>query len=257
MAVHAPQFPTDGITWFNIDGPPPTLESLRGRLVILDFWTLCCINCMHVLPTLAEIERRYPDRVAVIGVHSPKFAAERDPAKVEAAIARYGIAHPVIHDPNRLVGDQVLAEERMNAYYLTINAGKKSLTLNLKEERGRKILYDLIIKLDVDVFVTNQLPKNYGKLGIDYETLAALKNDLIWIGVTGFGPESNEGAYDPILQARAALMDLTGEADGPPQVLGVPLPDMGSSEQVFGLVMKALYKKAITGKGSKGIYSCY
>ncbi|MEN2978107.1 thioredoxin-like domain-containing protein [Tistrella bauzanensis] len=99
MAVHAPQFPTDGITWFNIDGPPPTLESLRGRLVILDFWTLCCINCMHVLPTLAEIERRYPDRVAVISVHSPKFAAERDPAKVEAAIARYGITHPVIHDP--------------------------------------------------------------------------------------------------------------------------------------------------------------
>jgi len=167
------------------------------------------------------------------------------------------LEHPVIHDPNRLVGDKVMAEERMNAYYLTINAGKKALTLNLKEKRGREILHELIRKLKVDIFVTNQLPKNYTKLGIDYETLAALKDDLIWIGVTGFGPQSNEGAYDPILQARSALMDLTGEADGTPQVLGVPLPDMGSSEQVYGLAMKALYKRALTGSGTRIDFSMF
>ncbi len=167
------------------------------------------------------------------------------------------LEHPVIHDPNRLVGDKVMAEERMNAYYLTINAGKKALTLNLKEVRGQEILHELIRKLKVDIFVTNQLPKNYTKLGIDYETLSALRNDLIWIGVTGFGPQSNEGAYDPILQARAALMDLTGEADGSPQVLGVPLPDMGSSEQVYGLAMKALYKRALTGIGTRIDFSMF
>ncbi|MEA3348575.1 MAG: CoA transferase, partial [Pseudomonadota bacterium] len=105
--------------------------------------------------------------------------------------------------------------------------------------------------------VTNQLPKNYTKLGIDYDTLAAVKPDLIWIGVTGFGPQSNEGAYDPILQARAALMDLTGEAEGSPQVLGVPLPDMGSSEQVYGLTMRALYKRAVTGSGSRIDFSMF
>ena len=167
------------------------------------------------------------------------------------------LEHPVFHDPNRLVGDQVLAEERMNAYYLTINAGKQALTLNLKEAKGRKLLHELIASLPVDIFVTNQLPKNYVKLGIDYETLAARKKDLIWIGVTGFGPERNEGAYDPILQARSGLMDLTGEADGAPQVLGIPLPDMGSSEQVYGLAMKALYKKALTGKGSRIDFSMF
>ena len=167
------------------------------------------------------------------------------------------LEHPVIHDPNRLVGDKVMAEELMNAYYLTINAGKKSLTLNLKEARGQEILHELIRKLKVDIFVTNQLPKNYAKLGIDYEALSALRNDLIWIGVTGFGPQSNEGAYDPILQARAALMDLTGEADGSPQVLGVPLPDMGSSEQVYGLAMKALYKRALTGAGTRIDFSMF
>ncbi len=167
------------------------------------------------------------------------------------------IEHPVYHDPNRLVGDNVLGEDRMNSYYLTINCGKKAITLNLKEEKGKEILYKLIENLDVDIFVTNQLPKNYKKLGIDYETLSSIKKNIIWVGVTGFGPESNEGAYDPILQARGALMDLTGEPDGEPQVVGIPLPDMGSSEQVYGLVMKALYKRAVTGEGSKIDFSMF
>ena len=167
------------------------------------------------------------------------------------------IEHPVMHDPNRLVGDKVLDEEKMNSYYLTINSGKKAITLNLKHEKGKKLLYDLIKKLDVDIFVTNQLPKNYEKLGIGYNQLSAIKKDIIWIGVTGFGPESNEGAYDPILQARGGLMDLTGEADGAPQVVGIPLPDMGSSEQVFGLAMRALFKRAVTGKGSKIDFSMF
>ncbi len=167
------------------------------------------------------------------------------------------IEHPVYHDPNRLVGDNVLGEDRMNSYYLTINCGKKAITLNLKEEKGKEILYKLIENLDVDIFVTNQLPKNYKKLGIDYDTLSSFKKNIIWVGVTGFGPESNEGAYDPILQARGALMDLTGEPDGEPQVVGIPLPDMGSSEQVYGLVMKALYKRAVTGEGSKIDFSMF
>ncbi len=167
------------------------------------------------------------------------------------------IENPKRHDPNRLVGENILNEYGMNTYYLTINAGKKAITLDLKSEKGKKILYKLIEKLEVDIFVTNQLPRNYKKLGIDYETLRKIKPDIIWIGVTGFGPESNEGAYDPILQARAGLMDVTGEPDGPPQVLGVPLPDMGSSEMVFGLTMKALYKRAVTGKGSKIDFSMF
>ena len=105
------------------------------------------------------------------------------------------LEHPVMHDPNRLVGDKVLDEERMNAYFLTINSGKKALTLNLKEERGQEILHELVKKLDVDIFVTNQLPKNYGPLGIAYDILREVKPDLIWVGLTGFGPDSNEAAY--------------------------------------------------------------
>ena len=160
------------------------------------------------------------------------------------------LEHPVYGDPNRMIGDNVLSEERMNAYFLCINAGKKDLTLNLAEAEGQKIFQALIRELKVDIFATNQLPKNYKKLGIDYDTLKSLRPDIIWLGVTGFGPDSNEGAYDPILQARGGLMELTGEGDGDPQVVGIPLPDMGTSEHAYGLVMKALYKRQTTGAGS-------
>ena len=161
------------------------------------------------------------------------------------------LEHPVYGDPNRMIGENVLSEERMNAYYLCINAGKKDLTLNLAEEEGQKIFHALIRELKVDIFATNQLPRNYKKLGIDYDTLKSLRSDIIWLGVTGFGPDSNEAAYDPILQARSGLMELTGEGDGDPQVLGIPLPDMGTSEHAYGLVMKALFKRQATGEGSR------
>lgn len=160
------------------------------------------------------------------------------------------LEHPIYGDPNRMIGDNVLGEERMNAYFLCINAGKKALTLNMADPEGQKIFQSLIQTLNVDVFATNQLPRNYKKLGIDYGTLQKIKPDIIWLGVTGFGPDSNEGAYDPILQARSGLMELTGEASGEPQVLGIPLPDMGTSEHAYGLLMKALYKRQVNGEGS-------
>lgn len=162
------------------------------------------------------------------------------------------LEHPVFGDPNRLVGDQFLqGEERMNSYFMAINSGKEALTLNLAEPGGQEILLKLIRELKVDVFATNQLPKNYRKLGIDYESLKAAKEDIIWVGITGFGPDSNEAAYDPILQARGGLMELTGERVGTPQVTGIPLPDMGTSEHAYGAIMKALFVRAMTGKGSR------
>ncbi len=161
------------------------------------------------------------------------------------------LEHPVYGDPNRMIGENVLNEERMNAYFLCINAGKKALTLNLAMPEGQTLFRALLKKLKVDIFINNQLPKNYTKLGIDYDSIRKLKDDIIWLGVTGFGPDSNEGAYDPILQARSGLMELTGDADADPQVTGIPLPDMGTSEHAYGLLMKALFKRAVTGKGAR------
>ncbi len=162
------------------------------------------------------------------------------------------LEHPQFGDPNRKVGEPFApGEDQMGSYFLSINAGKEALTLNLKSPKGQQLLLDLIARLKVDVFATNQLPKNYQTLGIAYETLRAAKPDLIWLGLTGFGPDSNEAAYDPVLQARGGLMDLTGEAGGSPQVVGIPLPDMGTSEHAYGLLMRALYRRAVTGEGSR------
>lgn len=161
------------------------------------------------------------------------------------------IEHPVYGDPNRMIGENTLGEERMYSYFLPINCEKKAITLNMGTPEGQALLKELMVKLKVDIFATNQLPRNYDKLGIDYESLRKMREDLIWVGLTGFGPQSNEAAYDPILQARSGLMELTGEAEGSPQVLGIPLPDMGTSEHAYGQIMKALYLRGVSGAGSR------
>ena len=159
--------------------------------------------------------------------------------------------HPVYGDPNRRVGENRLNEDRMYTYFLAINCQKEAITLDLGTPEGLEIFKKLLIELKVDVFATNQLPRNYKKLGIDYEMVKAIKPDIIWVGLTGFGPESNEAAYDPILQARGGLMELTGDKNSSPYVLGVHLPDMGASEHGYGQIMKALFKRASTGEGSR------
>jgi len=161
------------------------------------------------------------------------------------------LEHPIYGDPNRMIGENRLGEEKMNTYFMAINSGKKCVTLDLGSTEGKEVLKDLIITLNVDIFATNQLPRNYEKLGIDYATMKSVKPDIVWVGLTGFGPDSNEAAYDPILQARGGLMELTGEAGKDPQVVGIPLPDMGTSEHAYGLIMKALAKRAMTGEGSR------
>lgn len=162
------------------------------------------------------------------------------------------VEHPVMCDPNRMIGEPFApGEDRMCSYFFAFNAGKEAITLNLKDPRAQELLHRLVKELDVDVFATNQLPKNYAPLGIDYDTMRAIKPDIIWVGLTGFGPDSNEAAYDPILQARGGLMDLTGEPGQDPQVTGIPLPDMGTSEHAYGQLMKALFKRAVTGEGSR------
>lgn len=76
-----------------------TLADLRGKIVILDFWTFCCINCLHVLDELRELEEQHRDVLVIVGVHSPKFAHEADPVALAAAVERYEVHHPVLDDP--------------------------------------------------------------------------------------------------------------------------------------------------------------
>jgi len=88
-----------GETWFNTGDKDLSLKDLRGKIVILDFWAFCCVNCLHVLDELRPLEAKYADVLVTIGVHSPKFDYEAETSAVAAAIERYDIAHPVINDP--------------------------------------------------------------------------------------------------------------------------------------------------------------
>ena len=88
-----------GRNWLNTGGKPLDLEALRGKIVLLDFWTFCCINCLHVLDELRPLEEKYSDVLVTVGVHSPKFEHEADPVALAAAVERYEIHHPVLDDP--------------------------------------------------------------------------------------------------------------------------------------------------------------
>ncbi len=95
--VRAPELPAS-LEWLNTDGPLRLAEQ-RGRIVLLDFWTYCCINCLHVLSDLRYLEDKYGDELLVIGIHSPKFPNERVADQVRLAIERHHIRHPVANDP--------------------------------------------------------------------------------------------------------------------------------------------------------------
>lgn len=95
--IKAPEFPTD-FDWINTK-EPLSLEKLKGHVIVLDFWTYCCINCMHTLPVLAQLEKKYEDRpVVFIGVHSAKYFNEQDKNNISQAVGRYEIKHPVLVD---------------------------------------------------------------------------------------------------------------------------------------------------------------
>lgn len=96
--VRAPELTGLG-GWLNTGGQVLTLQDFRGSFLLLDFWTFCCVNCLHVLAELRPLEERFGDVLTVVGVHSPKFAHEAEHANVVAAVQRYEVHHPVLDDP--------------------------------------------------------------------------------------------------------------------------------------------------------------
>ncbi|TDD19736.1 redoxin domain-containing protein [Kribbella turkmenica] len=97
MHVRAPELRGRG--WLNTGGRELALADFRGRFLLLDFWTFCCVNCLHVLAELRPVEEKYGDALVIVGVHSPKFAHEGEEAAVRAAVDRYEVGHPVLDDP--------------------------------------------------------------------------------------------------------------------------------------------------------------
>ncbi|MCL4744288.1 MAG: CoA transferase, partial [Burkholderiaceae bacterium] len=154
-------------------------------------------------------------------------------------------------DPNRYIGQRVCDDDR-RSYFIAPNVGKEAIALNLKDPRGQAALGRILTELEVDVFCCNTVPRRYAQLGIDYETLSATRPGLIWAAISAMGPEFPDApGYDPVIQAMAGYMELTGQSDGPPTLSGVPLVDLKAGDEVYANVMMALAERAETGRGTR------
>lgn len=154
-------------------------------------------------------------------------------------------------DPNRYIGSDIADEDR-HSYFIAPNVGKEAIALNLKEQAGRDVLHRMIREMDVDVFCCNTLPGRYQAFGIDYETLSAIRPELIWAGISALGPEyPDTPGYDPGIQAMAGFMETTGDPDGPPMLSGIPIIDLKAGDEVFAQVCLALAERAETGTGKR------
>lgn len=137
-----------------------------------------------------------------------------------------------------------------STYYFSANRNKRSITLNLKEETGKEIFLDLVRK--ADIVLENFKTGTMKRLGLSYEYLKTINDQLIMCSVTGFGqtgPYKEEPGFDPVIQAISGLMDVTGDADGEPTKIGVPIADMLTSNYVAISIMSAIRMRDFNNEG--------
>lgn len=142
VRIRAPEFPSN-LPWLNCKSPL-SLKSLRGQIVLLDFWTYGCINCLHVIPDLHDLQQRFGNSLTIIGIHTAKFDQEREVAGIQQAILRYRIAHPVVVDSDRTLWDRYT----IRAYPTFVLIDPQGYIVTTVSGEGRRaILEELIQRL--------------------------------------------------------------------------------------------------------------
>lgn len=144
--IRAPEFP-HGMEWLNTDSAL-ALSDFRGKFVILDFWTYCCINCMHVLPKLHKLEQKYAEELVVIGVHSAKFPNELSTETIRQAILRYDIEHPVVNDDEFRIWDEYGAR----AWPTLVLINPNGRIIDVHPGEGAYRVFDPILKEAIPYF---------------------------------------------------------------------------------------------------------
>ena len=209
--------------WINSSGPI-SLRDLRGKVVLLDFWTYCCINCIHVLPDLKYFEKKYPNELVVIGVHSAKFDNEKESDNIREAVMRYEIEHPVVNDNEMLIWKRfgtrswpTLAIIDPEGYYLGSQSGEGNRELIdsilekvITHHREKGTLDETPVEFKLERDSANPTPLRYpGKVLADKDsdrlfiadsnhnrivvtTLDGTLQDVIGVG----GPGMRDGGYD-------------------------------------------------------------
>ena len=158
------------------------------------------------------------------------------------------VERPGAGDDTRAWGPPFVGGE--SAYYLCANRNKKSITVNLKSEKGREIIRQLA--KNSDVLIENYKVGELTELGLGYETLRGLNPGLVYCSITGYGqngPDKDLPGYDFIVQGRGGLMSITGEANGEPMKVGVAIVDVTAGLYAANAIQAALLARAKTGKG--------
>lgn len=158
------------------------------------------------------------------------------------------VEQPGVGDNARAWGPPFQGGE--SSYFLSVNRNKRSIAINLRDQRGAEILRKLVA--GSDVLLENFVPGTLDRLGFSYEACRALRPDLIYCAISGFGPvgpDAERAAYDQILQGLGGVMSLTGEVDGPPMRVGVAIADIMAGMFAAYAVMAALYHRERTGEG--------
>jgi len=163
------------------------------------------------------------------------------------------VEHPDDPDQSRGVGsDKALNRRKMGTSFLTQASNKRSITLDLKQEKDREILKKLVAT--ADVFVENYRPGAFEALGLGYEALAAINPRLIYASFSAFGqagPRGPQTAYDHVIQATSGIMAMTGTKDVHPVKLGSPVIDYATGTTGAFALAAALFQRERTGKGQR------
>ena len=233
-AIPAPDF-EGGAGWLNT-ASPIRIKDLKGKIVLLDFWTFCCINCIHTLPDLKKLEKKYTNQLVVVGVHSAKFDNEKDTEAIRKAVLRYEIEHPVVNDPEMRIWKSyrasawptiVLIDPEGNLYARGSGEGlfealDEEITKLIEKHRKKKTLNEKPIKFELARFSeTGNSPLFFpGKVLADQQSnrlfiadsthhrIVITTLDGKKIAVAGIGkPAHTDGAFD-----KAAFDDPQGMA---------------------------------------------
>lgn len=199
--VPAPDFPA-GLDWLNTDGPL-ALADLRGKIVLLDFWTYGCINCLHVIPDLHRLEEKYAEELVIIGVHSAKFENEGETENIRRIIQRYELEHPVIND-NRF---QVWQEYGAQAWPTFVLIDPRGNIVGYQSGEGIYQLFDRVIGLMVEEFAA-ELDRTPLELVLERESLA--NSPLLFPGKVLADPENDRLFIADSNHNRIVVTDLSG-----------------------------------------------
>ncbi len=194
---------TKNLPWLNVSRPL-TLKDLKGKVVILDFWTYGCINCIHVLEDFRKLEKKYGDKIVIIGIHTPKFENEKNLETLRRIVVRYGIEHPVVNDIDSLMARQY----GMRAWPTQFIIDPQGKILGRVVGEGN---YDLFVE-NIDRLLKQQKADlSQHKLPISLEKKSFAKSLLAAPGKIAVSPDQKSVAISDTLHHRIIITDNRGK----------------------------------------------